>query len=190
LKPFVISTYIALILYLNIREIKNDSGYFGTGGSLCIIFSSTPVLASLSNSSSSETTDLSTSDAVPKCVIFNSEERMIIINCKNTNLTQIESQLKDPDVLHRDAYFDKGWVLNAGITVAENAVLYINSSDTSWLKIVADGETTYPIYVSGSLKINSVGISSWNPNTNNYTSSLDSHRNGEDVHIGTPQALL
>ena len=154
--------------------------------SLC----STPVLASLSNSSSSETTDLSTSDPVPKCVIFNSEERMIIINCKNTNLTQIESQLKDPDVLHRDAYFDKGWVLNAGITVAENAVLYINSSDTSWLKIVADGETAYPIYVSGSLKINSVGISSWNRNTNNYTSSLDSHRNGEDVHIGTPRPYI
>lgn len=25
-----------------------------------------------------------------------------------------------------------------------------------------------------------------NPNTNNYTSSLDSHREGEDVQIGTP----
>ena len=75
----------------------------------------------------------------------------------------------------------KDGVLNAGITIAENAILYINSSDTSWLKILADEETAYPIYVSGSLKIDSVRISSWNPNTNNYTSSLDSHRNGEDV---------
>lgn len=47
-----------------------------------------------------------------------------------------------------------------------------------------------PIYVSGSLKIDSVGISSWNPNTNNYTSSLDSHRNGEDVQIGTPRPYI
>jgi mannuronan 5-epimerase len=42
----------------------------------------------------------------------------------------------------------------------------------------------------GSLKIDSVRISSWNPNTNNYTSSLDSHRNGEDVHIGTPRPYI
>jgi parallel beta-helix repeat protein len=100
------------------------------------------------------------------------------------------NQLKDSDVIHKDAYIDKGYVLNAGITVAENAILYINSSDTSWLKITSDGETAYPIYVSGDLKIDSVRISSWNPNTNNYTSSLDSHRNGEDVHIGTPRPYI
>jgi mannuronan 5-epimerase len=71
--------------------------------------------------------------------------------------------------------------LNAGITIAGDATLYINSSDTSWLKIIADGETAYPIQISGSLKIDSVGISSWNPKTNNYTSSEDSHREGKDV---------
>lgn len=115
---------------------------------------------------------------------------MITISCKTTNLTQIDNQLKDSDVIHKDAYIDKGWILNAGITVTENAILYINSSDTSWLKITSDGETAYPIYVSGGLKIDSVRISSWNPKTNNYTSSLDSHRNGEDVHIGTPRPYI
>jgi parallel beta-helix repeat protein len=40
------------------------------------------------------------------------------------------------------------------------------------------------------LKIDSVRISSWNPNTNNYTSSLDSHRNGEDVQLGTPRPYI
>jgi hypothetical protein len=39
----------------------------------------------------------------------------------------------------------------AGLTVAQNAALYINSTDTSWLKIVGDGETAYPIHVSGSI---------------------------------------
>jgi mannuronan 5-epimerase len=121
-------------------------------------------------------------------VNFNSEERMIIINCKTTNLTQIDNQLKNPDILYKDTNIDKGWVLNAGVTVAENAILYINS--TSWLKIVSDEETAYPIFVSGGLEIDSVRISSWNPDTNNYTSSLDSHRNGEDVHIGTPRPYI
>ena len=143
--------------------------------------------------SSSDTRDLaslSSSDATSECVTFDSEERMITINCRTINLTQIDSQIKNPDVIRKDTNVDKGWVLNAGITIAENAILYINSSDTSWLKILADEETAYPIYVSGSLKIDSVRISSWNPNINNYTSSLDSHRNGEDVQLGTPRPYI
>lgn len=106
------------------------------------------------------------------CVTFNSEERMITISCKTTNLTQIDNVLKNPEVIRKDVNTDRGWVLNAGITVAENAILYINSSDTSWLKILADGETAYPIYVSGALKIDSVKISSWNRNTNNWTATI------------------
>ena len=41
-----------------------------------------------------------------------------------------------------------------------------------------------------SLKIDSVKITSWDPTTNNYTLSPDSHRNGEDVHIGTPRPYI
>ena len=113
---------------------------------------------SVSQSVNASTVDLSSSEAndssyspnvTSACVTFNSEERMIIISCKTTNLTQIDNQLKDSDVIHKDAYIEKGWVLNAGITVAENAILYINSSDTSWLKITSDEETAYPIYYLG-----------------------------------------
>ena len=129
-------------------------------------------------------------DTTSECVTFDSEERMITINCETANLTQIDSQIKNPDLIRKDANIDKGWILNAGITVAQNATLYINSSDTSWLKILADGETAYPILVSGSLKIDSAKISSWNPNTNNYTLSEDSHRNGEDVQIGIPRPYI
>jgi hypothetical protein len=103
------------------------------------------------------------------CVTFDFEERIITITCKTSNLSQIDSQLKNPDVLRRDGVADKGWILNAGITVAENAALYINSTDTSWLKIIGDGITAYPIHISGSLKIDSAKITSWNPTTNNYT---------------------
>jgi poly(beta-D-mannuronate) C5 epimerase len=124
------------------------------------------------------------------CVIFDSEERIITINCKTANLSDIYNQLNDTDIIRSDETVDKGWVLNGGITVAKNATLYINSSDTSWLKILADGETAYPITVSGSLKIDSVKVTSWNPNTNNYTTSQDSDRNGEDVSIGTPRPYI
>jgi parallel beta-helix repeat protein len=123
-------------------------------------------------------------------VTFDSEERMITINCETANLTYIDSQIKNPDVIHKDANIDKGWILDAGIAVAQNATLYINSSDASWLKIIADGETAHPILITGSLKIDSTKITSWNPNTNNYTLSEDSHRNGEDVRIGTPRPYI
>lgn len=150
--------------------------------------------ASLVELPTSETSDSSSSSLSSNntsgCVTFDSEERMITVTCKTTDLTQIESALKDPSVLQRDGSIEKGWILNSGITVAQNAILYINSSDTSWLKILGDGETAYPILISGSLKIDSAKISSWNPNTNNYTSSLDSHRNGEDVEIGTPRPYI
>ncbi|MGB8642756.1 MAG: right-handed parallel beta-helix repeat-containing protein [Nitrososphaeraceae archaeon] len=160
---------------------------------LAFTFSQSVHASTADLSSSSDTKDLSSLsslDATSECVTFDSEERMITINCRTANLTQINSQIKNPDVIRKDANVDKGWLLNAGITIAENAILYINSSDTSWLKILADEETAYPIYVSGSLKIDSVRISSWNPNTNNYTSSLDSHRNGEDVQLGTPRPYI
>jgi len=151
----------------------------------------------------SSTADLSSTEAVGssqfpsttansnfKCVTFDSEERVITITCSATDLTHVNDQLKNPDVLTRDNSSDKGWILNAGITIAQNAMLYINSSDTSWLKILADEETDYPIHVSGSLKIDSVKMTSWNPNTNNYTTSQDSGRGGQDVQVGTPRPYI
>lgn len=129
-------------------------------------------------------------DDFTSCITFDSEERMIEITCQTTDLTEIDNQLRAQDVLRIDEDIDKGWKLNAGISVAEDATLYINSSDTSWLKIIGDGETAYPILVSGGLKIDSVKVTSWNPNINNYTTSQDSGRNGDDVTIGTPRPYI
>jgi hypothetical protein len=81
--------------------------------------------------------------------------------------------------LNRDSSVNV-WRLNAGISVSQNATLYINSTDTSWLKIIADGETAHPIIVSGSLKIDSIKVTSWDPNTESYAMSQDSDRNGQD----------
>lgn len=123
------------------------------------------------------------------CIAYNPEEKVITITCKSATLTDINNQLKDPDVLHKETT-NGVWLLNAGIVIEQGATLYINSTDTSWLKINADGETAYPILVSGSLKIDSVKVTSWNPNRNSYATTEDSHREGVDVEVGTPRPYI
>jgi mannuronan 5-epimerase len=100
-------------------------------------------------------------------VTYDSLENLIIVNCKNTNLTGISNQLKDSALLRREST-DGVWLLNTSITIGEDAMLYINSTDTTWLKMVGDEETAHALKVSGSLKIDSVKISSWNSETNDY----------------------
>ena len=150
-----------------------------------------------SSSSSPQIVESSSSS----CISYDSEENLITITCQSANLSDIHNILgelnvllkeDDVDVISGDTYEDSNtiWELNAGITIAENATLYINSTDTSWLKIIADGETAHPIIVSGSLKIDSAKVTSWNPNPNNYTMSQDSDRNGQDVRIGTPRPYI
>jgi len=136
-------------------------------------------------------------------ISYDQEENVITIACQSANLSDIHTIIGYQNVLLKeddvdadtisgnfDGESDTVWQLNAGITVAQNATLHINSTDTSWLKILADGETAHPILVSGSLKIDSAKVTSWNPNTNNYTTSQDSDRNGEDVSIGTPRPYI
>lgn len=123
------------------------------------------------------------------CITYDRADNTIIISCGFADLTRINNHLKDPDILHKETT-DGVWLLNAGIVIEQDATLYINSTDTSWLKINAAGETAYPILVSGSLKIDSVKVTSWNPNTNDYALTKDSDRNGRDVQTGTPRPYI
>jgi len=126
------------------------------------------------------------------CIIYDSIKEIITITCKHANLTDIHNSVKDPSVLRKETASEDGhiWLLNAGIVVDSDAVLYINSTDTLWLKIVSDGKTAYLIHVLGSLKIDSVKVTSWNPNTNNYATTEDSDRNGRDTKVGTPRPYI
>ncbi|MPZ06088.1 MAG: hypothetical protein GEU26_06660 [Nitrososphaeraceae archaeon] len=166
---------------------------------------SQPLLGNSVYASSSLPSQIAESSSPTSCISYNLEENMIIITCQSANLSDIHNILGDQNVLLKednvdvnvdtisgniDGVGDNVWQLNAGITIAQNATLYINSTDTSWLKILADGETAHPILVSGSLKIDSVRVTSWNPNTNNYTTSQDSDRNGQSVSIGTPRPYI
>src|SRR5215208_3412138 len=64
------------------------------------------------------------------CIIYDSTENAIRINCESANLTYIYNQLQDPDLLHKEIT-NGVWLLNAGIIIGQDATLYINSTDTS-----------------------------------------------------------
>jgi hypothetical protein len=126
------------------------------------------------------------------CITYDSIEKIITITCKHANLTDIYNAVKSPNILDKETVAHDGsvWLLNAGIVVANDAILYINSTDTSWLKVAANGKTGYLIHILGSLKIDSVKLTSWNPNTNDYATTEDSDRNGRDVKVGSPRPYI
>jgi hypothetical protein len=143
-----------------------------------------PVFASNSNLSSSESMS---------CISYDRTERAISITCKTSTLTDIYNQINDTSVLKKETS-DGVWLLNAGIVIEPNAKLAINEGDTKWLKILAgktdsdddDGDvgnsdndandnggeegdgSVHSIRVHGSLNIDSVKISSWDPAVNGY----------------------
>src|SRR5215208_3042599 len=146
------------------------------------------------------------------CIRYDSSEKVISITCKGANLTGVYNQLKDPNLLRKGVDGDGVWLLNAGIVIEKDATLFINSSDTSWLKIVApptyNEETASNeeernsenlvakangIEVLGSLKINSVKMTSWDPLSNNYAVN-EGKRNLRgteyEVELGSPRPFI
>ena len=120
------------------------------------------------------------------CINYDSVRRMITVSCRSATLTDIYNQLNDPAVLNKEQQQRNGvWLLNANITINKGATLTIDPTDTTWLKIIADGRTlAYGIHVLGSLKIDSVQLTSWNPETNYYAMS-----NGSRESSGPATAL-
>jgi mannuronan 5-epimerase len=117
---------------------------------------------------------LSTTNST-SCIKYNAAERLITVSCKSATMTDIYSQLQNPDVLNKDPQHQGVWLLNANITINKGSTLTIDPTDTTWLKILADGKTlAYGIHVLGSLKIDSVRLTSWNPQTNYYAISAGS----------------
>src|ERR1051326_4831562 len=119
------------------------------------------------------------------CISYDSVERLITVSCKSATLTDIYNQLNDPAVLNKEQQRNGVWLLNANITINKGATLTIDPTDTTWLKIIADEKSlAYGIHVLGSLKIDSVQLTSWNPKTNYYAMS-----NGSRESSGPATAL-
>jgi mannuronan 5-epimerase len=118
-------------------------------------------------------------DSALSCITYDSNHKIITITCGSARLTDIDNKIKDAKVIHKEGQGKTAgpangsdhrgiWLLNAGIVVANQATLYINSTDTAWLKINAHGDTGNGIDVHGRLKIDSVKITSWDLQTNDY----------------------
>lgn len=79
-----------------------------------------------------------------ECVQYESKQKLIHINCKSIHLSDIHEHLNNARILHSESNDDtnadtsngKVWVLNAGIVIEKGSELIIDSSDTSWLKLV------------------------------------------------------
>ena len=88
-------------------------------------------------------------------------------------MSDIYNQLTDRTILNKEGQLNDSnnnniWLLNAGITVEKGSTLIIDPKDTKWLKILDDRKIAYPIIVYGSLLIDSVKVTSWNPDSNDY----------------------
>lgn len=129
-----------------------------------------------------------------RCISYNSVEKTITIRCgTNNRLSDIHNTIQDRNVI--DRLSDGNWLLNASITIERGATLAIDPQDTKWLKIIADGTNAYPITVLGSLKIDSVKVTSWNPVTNGFaiskgTRELNDALRKYDVTEGFPRPYI
>jgi mannuronan 5-epimerase len=132
------------------------------------------------------------------CISYDATDMIISVSCKSASLRDIREQINDPGILSIENE-DRIWRLNAGIVVEEDATLYINSSDVTWLKILSkksnedkqeneEQSKTNVIEVHGSLKIDSIKLTSWDASTNDYVRNPGS-RDLSDNHleIGTPR---
>ncbi len=147
------------------------------------------------------------------CISYDPSENVIIIKCKSSRITDIYNQLNNPKVLQKEDGDEGNWVLNAALKIEKGSTLYINSSDTSWLKIIAPRESSSRgnpddedrnndddeiskangIEVRGSLRIDSIKLTSWDASTNTYAISDGGRILMDDkykVKIGSPRPYI
>ena len=111
------------------------------------------------------------------CISYTPSKRLITVACNSANLTDIFNQLNDDSILKKESSAgndrnDTIWLLNAKLLISKNSKFTIDSADTAWLKIGSDGISAYSIIVYGSMKIDSVKITSWNPKINTYATNI------------------
>jgi parallel beta-helix repeat protein len=134
------------------------------------------------------------------CIAYDLTTRSITVSCTTpTRLTDVNNALHNNNILAKQSS-NGVWFLNANLVISKGAVFHIDSTDTKWLKISSKvtrsaGATTklgpaYWIDVHGSLKIDSVKITSWDPTTNYYAKTNGS-RTGSGVFImGAPRPSI
>ena len=116
------------------------------------------------------------------CVLYDRANLTISLCGGSTNLSTINQIINSSDILNKTS--DKNWILNANILIENGAKLFINSTDTDWLRINSTGDRPFSIVVYGNLLIDRTKISSWN-STNNSKAILS-----EAYNNSTPRGYL
>src|SRR5688500_13194914 len=146
---------------------------------------------SITTLASTTTTDVIAAAAAEdssSCISYNPQDKEISISCKYVELKDIVNSVQDQSILYQEEeeagniIEKKNWILNAGITVEKNATLNIDSDDVTWLKIVPGSDNPNAIKVDGSLKVDSVKITSWNPQTKDYVHFSESAKDDESQY--------
>jgi len=151
------------------------------------------------------------------CIVYDVATRVITVSCPSANLTSIYNHLHSTDILTKQpttpASNGTAWLLRASLVISKGSTFYINPTDTNWLKISSEHPTTtsaryaassplpYHIDVHGSLSIDNVKLTSWDPTTNNYAITNGSREavapgtkgataNGYIIHFGSPRPFI
>ena len=120
-----------------------------------------------------------------KCIEYNPTQKLITIQCQSVHLADIYNNLsgtgalikENDDKEHKNPdSHAKVWILNAGIVIGKDGSLFIDSKDTSWLKITATPTMQ--------LKKNMVITQDEEPNYSDSESSVISNHTSikENVH--------
>jgi mannuronan 5-epimerase len=135
------------------------------------------------------------------CITYNKSEKLISITCNHANFADVSRQITDPNILKNESKVittnntfndtnEKIWLLNAGLKVEKNAILDINSNDVTWLKIIPTKKSPNAITVDGILKVNSVKITSWNPETNDYVKFSKKAKKDPSIYTMIPRPYI
>jgi mannuronan 5-epimerase len=109
------------------------------------------------------------------CIDFIRDNTTIRVTCGSAMFTDIykfiekhRASIKGIEGLVQKESGNGIWLLKSNILVGSNSSLTINSTDTRWLKIYSNGSEAYSIKVMGQMKIDSVKITSWDPEEDDY----------------------
>ena len=127
------------------------------------------------------------------CINYNPSTRTITVSCNLARLTDIDNKLHDNSVLGKQSPSGT-WFLSANLLITRGAVFHIDPTDTNWLKInskVISGSlvktSAYYIDIHGSMRIDSVKITSWDPTTNYYAITNGSRTGIGQFIFGAPR---
>ena len=148
-------------------------------------------------SRTSSTTPTITHASLISCISYDPSIRTITVSCSSTRLSDVYNALNDSNILAKKSPAGT-WFLSANLVIAKGASFHIDPTDTRWLKINSKVENgsreskigpAYIIDVFGSLKINTVKITSWDPTTNNYAIT-HGYRHRDIRQAGAPRPYL